>query len=176
MRDLSSRPANRRPARAWHLSCSLMGQTAHDPAPRPAGPTECCKPGPRLPAPARHIPPRASPSLTPRFPQLSPRRGRAPGAAGQRQRDKLSGKRETGAGAIRGRFSAALPLAGSPGGGRRTLRPGGAAVAAPAGRRPPGQRELGRVFRAGTGGRARGWEGGRAPSRRTARERPGQGC
>lgn len=77
-------------------------------------------------------------------------------------------KREAGAGAIRGRFGAAPAPRRVPGRRAADSRPGGGSSCGASGRRPPGQHELGRERGAGdrrARARARGWAGGRAPSR-----------
>lgn len=137
------------------------------PAPAASRPHRVLQTGTPAPRPpARHISAGVPPHPSP-LPQLSPRRGRAPGAAGQSAKDKLSGKRETGAGRS-GPVPPPPPLAGSPGGGRRTSAGPGRRRSGALRRARPGQR-AGAGARGGDRRRAGGWEGGRAP----LRERPG---
>lgn len=72
-----------------------------------------------------------------------------PKRLGRVQRDKLSGKRETGAGEIRGRLGAAPAPRRVPGRRAANSRPGDDSRSGASGRRPPGQRELGRERGAG---------------------------
>lgn len=147
--------------------CAPAGPIAHDPALRPAGPPGSRTRGPRARPPARHIPPRAS---LPPLPQLSLGGGGAPGAAGTAHRDKLPGEAGDASGAIRGRFGAAPAPRRVPGRRAADSRPAGGCRSGASGRRPPGQRELGRERGAGSRrARARGRAGARRRSR--ARER-----
>ncbi|XP_047399447.1 protein INCA1 isoform X1 [Sciurus carolinensis] len=123
-------------------------------------------PAPR--PPAQHIPPRASlpfpqpPALT------SSLRGSGSSSAECKGTNFPGSVRRE-----RGRSGAGSglppPLAGSPGGGRRTCAPGAAAEAAPAAGARPGSASWGGSEGRGTGG---GWAGARTLSQEEARSHP----
>lgn len=120
---------------------------------------------PGSPPLTRHIPPRASPPSPP-SPSSHFVAAGLPERLGTVQRDKLSGKRETRAGEIWGRFRAAPAPRRVPGRRAADSRPAGGSSSGASGRRPPGQRELGRERGAGNlRARARERAGGRAPPR-----------
>lgn len=153
--------------------CASAGQIAHDPGsrgqPAPAG---SCKQGPRLPSPSPAHSSAGVPSLTPPLPQLSPRRGRVPGAARQSVKGQLSEKREMEEGENPGRFGAAPAPCRVPGRRAADSRPGAAAGAAPAAGARRGSASWGASEGRRTDGRAHADGRARAALRR-ARERPG---
>lgn len=157
MRILSSRPANRQPARAWHLSAPPQGKQHMIRLPRQPAHEKCCKPGPRLPAPLPGTFLRGRPLPHPRFPSSHLVAAGLPERLGRVQRDKLSGKRETGPGAIRGRFRAAPAPRRVPGRRAADSRPGGGSSSGASGN-PPGSASWGGSEGGGSAGARAGWE------------------
>lgn len=142
-------------ARAWHLSApppdkwhmTRSSRVAHARTPRPPpSPTHS----------SAGVPPSPPPALTSR------RRGSRSGWHGaQRLTSREAGD---ASGAIRGRFGAAPAPRRVPGRRAADSRPAGGSRSGASGRRPPGQRELGRERGAGSRrARARGRAGARRP-------------
>lgn len=148
--------------------CAPAGPRAHDrlcgQRPSRVGHTRTPRPPPGPTHSSAGVPPSPPPALTWR------RRGsRSGGHGAQRQTSREAGD---ASGAIRGRFGAAPAPRRVPGRRAADSRPAGGCRSGASGRRPPGQRELGRERGAGSRrARARGRAGGRAGARRRSRAR-----